>query len=264
MLKIAVAGATGWVGRALCLAIADADELELVAATSRSQAGKSLGEALDWPGLDLIVTGNVREALAAQPEVLVDYTSAVAVKDNVLAAINAGVHVVVGSSGLSEADFAEIDALARAKDVGVIAAGNFAVTAVLLQRFAVMAARYLSQWEIIDFASDSKIDAPSGTTRELAHRLAQVRPPAPTLAISETVGEIDSRGTDLEGTQIHSIRVPGYTLSAEVIFGAPDERLTIRHDAGSGPEPYIGGTLLAIRRVTELVGLIRGLDQVMD
>lgn len=264
MLKIAVAGATGWVGRALCLAIEDAHDLELVAATSRSQAGEPLGDVLGRSSLDLVITGNLADALAAQPNVLVDYTSAVAVKGNVLAAVNAGVHVVIGSSGLTEADFAQIDELARAKNVGVIAAGNFAITAVLQQRFAVLAARYLSQWEIIDYSSDQKIDAPSGTTRELAHRLAQVRPPAPTHPVSETVGAIDSRGTNLEGTQIHSIRIPGFTLSAEVIFGAKDERLTIRHDAGSGPEPYIGGTLLAIRKVSDVVGLIRGLDQVME
>jgi 4-hydroxy-tetrahydrodipicolinate reductase len=171
---------------------------------------------------------------------------------------------VIGSSGLSEADFAEIEALARAKKVGVIAAGNFAITAVLLQRFATEAAKYLAQWEIIDYSSDLKIDAPSGTARELAHRLSQVRKPHPAHPIEATVGERDSRGANVEGTQIHSVRVPGFVLGAEVIFGAPDERLTIRHDAGSGPEPYIAGTLLAIRKVTGRVGLTRGLEDLLE
>jgi 4-hydroxy-tetrahydrodipicolinate reductase len=165
---------------------------------------------------------------------------------------------------LSDEDFVEIDQAALDKKVGVLAAGNFAITAVLLQRFACEAAKHLSHWEIIDYASDAKRDAPSGTTRELAYRLAEVRKPEVTHPISETIGERESRGAILNGTQIHSLRLPSYVISVEAIFGSKDERLTIRHDAGSGPEPYIEGTLLAIRKVREHVGLIRGLDRIMN
>lgn len=148
--------------------------------------------------------------------------------------------------------------------VGVLAAGNFAITAVLLQRFACEAAKYLSHWEIIDYASDAKRDAPSGTTRELAFRLSEVGRPDATHPVSETIGERESRGATLQGSQIHSLRLPGYVIGVEAIFGAKGERLTIRHDAGSGAEPYIAGTLLAIRKVREHVGLIRGLDKIMN
>jgi 4-hydroxy-tetrahydrodipicolinate reductase len=134
----------------------------------------------------------------------------------------------------------------------------------LLQRFACEAAKYLSHWEIIDYASDTKKDAPSGTTRELAFRLAEVRRPEVTHPISETIGEREGRGTTLNGSQIHSLRLPGYVIGVEAIFGARDERLTLRHDAGSGAEPYIAGTLLAIRKVREQLGLIRGLDKIMS
>ena len=144
-----------------------------------------------------------------------------------------------------------------------MAAGNFAVTAVLLQRFACEAAKYLSHWEIIDYASDAKPDAPSGTTRELAYRLGQVRQPEVTHPIEATIGPNESRGVSSNGSQIHSLRLPSYVLAVEAIFGAPDERLTIRHDAGSGAQPYIGGTLLAIRAVREQRGLVRGLDKIM-
>jgi 4-hydroxy-tetrahydrodipicolinate reductase len=98
----------------------------------------------------------------------------------------------------------------------------------------------------------------------LAFRLAEVRRPEATHPISETIGEKESRGTTLNGTQIHSLRLPGYIISVEAIFGARDERLTIRHDAGSGAEPYIEGTLLAIRKVREQVGVTRGLDKIMN
>jgi 4-hydroxy-tetrahydrodipicolinate reductase len=194
---------------------------------------------------------------------MVDYTSAEAVRANVLAAIDRGVHVVIGASGLGEADFAAIHQAALARQVGVIAAGNFSLTAVLLQRFACEAARYLSQWEIIDYASAGKMDAPSGTARELAHRLAEVRQPEVAHPIEHTLGPKESRGATLNGSQVHSLRLPSYVIGVEVIFGAADERLTLRHDAGTGAAPYLQGTLMAIRRVREQAGLVRGLDRIM-
>jgi len=263
-LKVCIAGATGWVGKPLCLAVSEADDLSLVGAVSRTHRGRNLKEALGDPRLDLTVSGSVAEALDAPADVLVDYTKADVVKANVLTAIRKGVHVVVGSSGLTDEDFVEIDRAAKERGVGVIAAGNFAVTAVLLQRFACEAAKYLSQWEVIDYASDSKQDAPSGTARELAFRLSEIGRPEATHPVEKTVGERESRGTTLNGIQVHSIRLPSYVISIEALFGAKDERLTIRHDAGSGAGPYIQGTLLAIRKVRDRVGLIRGLDKVME
>lgn len=263
-LKVCIAGATGWVGKPLCAAVSEADDLSLVGAVSRTYKGRSLSDAAGVPNLDLTVSGSVAEALDTPTDVLVDYTKADAVKANVLTAVGRGVHVVVGSSGLTDEDFAEIDRAALEHRVGVIAAGNFAITAVLLQRFACEAAKYLSHWEVIDYASDSKQDAPSGTTRELAFRLSEVRRPEVMHAVEATIGEKDSRGTNLNGTQVHSLRLPGYVIGVEAVFGARDERLSIRHDAGSGAEPYIHGTLLAIRKVRDRVGLTRGLDRIMD
>jgi 4-hydroxy-tetrahydrodipicolinate reductase len=263
-LRVCIAGATGWVGKPLCLAVSGADDLSLVGAVSRTHKGRNLKDVLGSPDLDLAVGGSVEEALRTPADVLVDYTKADVVKANVLTAVRRGVHVVVGSSGLTDEDFAEINQSASEYGVGVIAAGNFAITAVLLERFACEAARYLSRWEIIDYASDAKQDAPSGTARELAFRLSEVRKPEVTHPVGETIGERASRGAALNGIQVHSIRLPGYVIGVEAIFGAKDERLTIRHDAGSGAEPYIQGTLLAIRRVREHVGLIRGLDKIMN
>lgn len=263
-LNVCIAGATGWVGKPLCLAVSEADDLSLVGAVSRTHKGRNLKDALGDPNLDLTVSGSVAEALDTPTDVLVDYTKADVVKANVMTAIRKGVHVVIGSSGLKDEDFIEINQAALDYKVGVIAAGNFAITAVLLQRFACEAAKYLSHWEVIDYASDAKQDAPSGTTRELAFRLSEIKKPEATHPIEETIGEIESRGATLNGIQIHSIRLPSYVIGVEAIFGAKDERLTIRHDAGSGAEPYIQGTLLAIRKVRDRVGLIRGLDKIME
>lgn len=263
-LNVCVAGATGWVGKPLCVAVAEAEDLTLVGAVSRTHKGRRLKDAIGESDLDLIISSTVAEALDTPTDVLVDYTKADVVKANVMTAIHKGVHVVIGSSGLTDEDFIEINRAALDNQVGVIAAGNFAITAVLLQRFACEAAKYLSHWEIIDYASDAKQDAPSGTTRELAFRLSEIRKPKLTHPVEETIGERESRGVTLNGSQIHSIRLPGYVINVEVIFGEKDERLIIRHDAGSGAEPYIQGTLLAIRKVRDAVGLIRGLDKIME
>ena len=263
-LKVCIAGATGWVGKPLCQAVVEASDLILVGAVSRTYKRRNLKDAVGDLNLDLMVSGSVAEALDAPTDVLVDYTKADVVKANVLTAIRKGVHVVIGSSGLTDEDFVEINQAALDNKVGVLAAGNFAITAVLLQRFACEAAKYLSHWEIIDYASDTKKDAPSGTTRELAFRLSEVRRPETTHPIESTIGEKESRGANLNGSQIHSLRLPSYVISVEAIFGAKDERLTIRHDAGSGAVPYIEGTLLAIRKVKDHVGLIRGLDRILN
>lgn len=263
-LNVCIAGATGWIGKPLCLAVSESVDLSLVGAVSRTHEGRSLKNVFPDISLDLKISGSVAEALETPTDVLVDYTNADVVKSNVMTAIRKGVHVVIGSSGLSDEDFVEIDQAALEHKVGVVAAGNFAITAVLLQRFACEAVKYLSHWEIIDYASDTKKDAPSGTTRELAFRLGEVSRPEVTQPISETIGERESRGVTLNGSQIHSLRLPGYVISVEAIFGAKDERLTIRHDAGGGAGPYIEGTLLAIRKVREQVGLIRGLDRIMN
>jgi 4-hydroxy-tetrahydrodipicolinate reductase len=248
-LRVCVAGVTGWTGSAVAEAVEAAGDLELVAGVSRSgPAGFS----------------TVEEALDAEPvDVLVDYTHADAVKGHVLAALDRRVAVVVGASGLSAADYEEIDARAREQGVGVIAAGNFSVTAALLLRFAEEAARHLASWEVIDYSSLGKPDAPSGTSRELAERLEGAASPAVAVPVKETVGAREARGATVGATQVHSLRLPSFSVSTEILFAGEDERLSIRHDAGSTPAPYVAGTLLAIRAVPERVGVTRGLDQLL-
>jgi 4-hydroxy-tetrahydrodipicolinate reductase len=248
-IRVCVAGATGWTGSAVAEAVQAADDLELVAGVARSDATSftTVAEALD----------------AVPADVLVDYTHAGAVKGNVLAAIERGVGAVVGSSGLSAADYEEIDVTAREQGVGVVAAGNFSLGAGLMLRFATDAARHLSVWEVIDYASLGKPDAPSGTARELAERLDEVRAPEVGVSVDETLGLKEARGATVGSTQVHSLRLPSFTVSTEVVFAAEGERLSIRHDAGESAAPYVAGTLLAIRAVPGRVGLTRGLDRLL-
>jgi 4-hydroxy-tetrahydrodipicolinate reductase len=263
-IKVCLAGATGWAGSELARSIATTADLALVAAVSRKHAGRILGEVLGEPRLACPVYASAAEALRNPCDVFVEYTKPDSARANILTALERGAHVVVGTSGLADGDFADIDVVARTRRRGVLACGNFALTVVLLQKFAEAAAKLIPQWEIIDYAHDDKIDAPSGTARELATRLSKVRRPEPTIPLDRTVGPREARGATLAGSQVHSLRLPGYVISAEIIFGMPDQRLTIRHDSGGSARPYVDGALLAIHKVSTLVGVHRGLDSVLD
>ena len=263
-MRVIVAGATGWTGSAVARAVLASEDLVLAGAVARSAAGRDLGKVLGGSPVGVTVVATVEEALRAGADVLVDYTAPQAVKANALAAISSGVAVVIGTSGLSAEDYAEIDAAARAKSVGAFAAGNYSITATLMTKFALMAAKYVADVEVIDYASATKPDTPSGTARELAERLSSARKPATSKPVGELGGIRETRGGTVGAVQVHSLRMPGYVLSCEAQFGAPGERLLIRHDAGSDAAPYVAGTLLAVRRVREQAGLRRGLDLLID
>ncbi|KRF01902.1 4-hydroxy-tetrahydrodipicolinate reductase [Frateuria sp. Soil773] len=263
-LNICLAGATGWAGSELARGIAACPDLVLTAAVSRRHAGRRLGDVLDEPRLAAPVFASAEEALALPCDVFVEYTRPDSAKANVLAALAHGAHVVVGTSGLSDDDYARIDAVARERRRGVLACGNFALTAVLLQKFAEMAAKLIPQWEIIDYAYEGKPDAPSGTVNELAYRLGRVRIPELAVPLEQTRGVRETRGGTIGGAQVHAVRLPGFVLGAEVIFGMPDQTLTLRHNAGGSARPYVDGALLAIRKVSGLVGVHRGLDAVLE
>lgn len=263
-IRVCLAGATGWAGSALARAIAQSNDIELVAAVSRTHAQRILGDVLDEPRLNCPIYATAQEALTVPCDVFFEYTKPEVAKANVIAALQHGAHVVIGTSGLTDADYADIATLAEHRQRAVLAVGNFALTVVLLQKFAEMAAKVIPQWEIIDYASDAKKDTPSGTARELAARLSSIRPSELTVPLEQTQGVVETRGARLNGSQVHSIRLPSYTISAEIMFGMPDQRLTIRHDSGNSAEPYVDGALLAIRKVSSFVGLRRGLDTVLN
>jgi 4-hydroxy-tetrahydrodipicolinate reductase len=253
-LNLCIAGATGWTGSALVEAVNAAEDLELRSAVSRSAAGGEVGGAPAFASVDEALDG---------VDVLIDFTSHDVVLANTLSAIERGVAVVIGTSGLTADDFEEINAAASGRGVGVIAAGNFSLTAAMAQAAALLAARHLPSWEVIDYAGATKADAPSGTARELAERLGDVRPPRVERSLDDTAGEREARGATIGGTQVHSLRLPSFVVSTEVIFALPDERLSIRHDAGSSAAPYVAGTLLAARAAPTTVGLVRGLDTLL-
>jgi 4-hydroxy-tetrahydrodipicolinate reductase len=263
-IRVCIAGATGWAGSALTKAVYQAEDMMVSGAVSRSHRGKSIGEVLNLDGAEVMISGSVNEALKSRCDVMVEFTKPDVAKQNILAALDAGAHVVVGTSGLTDADYAVIHEKAKEKNLGVLAAGNFALTAVLLQKFAKMAAAYIPHWEIIDYASSAKVDVPSGTVLELANQLGQIRASSLDIATEQLHGPKETRGARLNGSQVHSVRLPGYVLAAEAIFGMEDQKLVLRHEAGSSAAPYVDGAMLAIRKIHTITGLQRGLDTLMD
>lgn len=264
-INVCIAGTTGWTGSVVARHLMRSDEFTVVGALARTTAGRDLGEVLGLPATGLSISETLDDVLAAgaKPDVLIDYTDPHSVKARTSQALAAGIRVVIGTSGLTAADYVEIEQVANAMNLGVISAGNFSITATLAKHFALMAASYMPSWEIIDYASAGKVDVPSGTTQELAEALGQVAPSQLGVALDAMHGPREARGATIGGTQVHSVRLPGFVIAFETIFGLPDERLTIRHDAGSSAEPYAVGTLLAAKKVMEITGLVRGLDQLL-
>ncbi len=262
-IKVCVAGATGWTGGMIARHILQSHDLQLTAAIARTEAGRDIGEFHGLAPAGVTIVSTLGEALAQPIDVLIDYTKPDSVKQRTMDALRQGLQLVIGTSGLSAMDYEEIEKEARYRLLGVIAAGNFSITAALASHFALIAAKYLPSWEIVDYARHDKPDAPSGTTRELAQKLSQVRKNELSYPIEQTIGPKEARGANIGGTQIHSVRLPNYTLSFETIFGLPNESLTIRHDSGTDAEPYVAGTLLAVRKVRGVIGLIRGLDHLL-
>ncbi|MGV0759305.1 4-hydroxy-tetrahydrodipicolinate reductase [Tistrella mobilis] len=265
-LRVCVAGVTGWTGGEIARAVAAAADLDLAGGIARSAAGRRLDELVPGalPGVE--VAADVETALdAGGIDVLVDYTHPSAVAGHAEAALARGVHVVIGTSGLDAAAYERIAAAAQAAGRGVVASGNFAITAALATRFSLIAARYIPHVEVVEIAGPAKPDAPSGTARELAERLGRVaRPEMPQgtvpVAPDKVLGDPALRGGTIGGVQVHSLRLPSYAASIDAHFAVAGARLVISHDAGKDAKAYVDGTLLAIRKVPEVTGLVRGLD----
>lgn len=264
-LRVAIAGATGWVGRALVPAIMRDPELELVAAVARRGARRDIGLVVGVGPLGVLIDDAIGDALThGRPQVLVDFTSHLVVMAHVRAALSSGIAVVVGTSGIREEQFQEIDLLAREQGVGALVAGNFALTAVLMMKFAEMARRYIPDCEIIEYHGAHKPDVPSGTALETTARLERVAQAGAPVPLPRAATEVSAaRGVEIAGAQVHSVRLPGAVSHQEILFGRPGELLTLRHDSFAA-ESYVAGTLLAIKRVMGFRGLVRGLDALLE
>jgi 4-hydroxy-tetrahydrodipicolinate reductase len=263
VIRVGVIGASGRMGQMVCRAVAAADDLGLVAAIDRTGVGQSIGVLVGHPRVDVPIADELDRLLEAEVEVAVDFTHPDVVMDNVRWCIAHAIHLIVGTTGLSPRDLTEIEELlvAEGGESNVIVAPNFALGAVLMQRFAAQAVRYFPAVEIVELHHDAKADAPSGTAMATAARLLEERAARYRGPDAETVEGV--RGGDLEGVRVHSVRLPGLLAHQEVIFGGEGQTLTIRHDS-TDRSSFMPGVLMAIRSVLARPGLTVGLEPLLD
>jgi len=257
-IKVVVYGAAGRVGQEVVRAVTAEAGMTLVGACDlKAGAG-----TLSLPDGGEVPFSNDFAALldSCSPDVVVDFTAAGATLPAARAASKRGVNMVIGATGFSAADLDELRKLAESVEIGIVVAPNFALGAVLMIHLAKIAGKFLDHAEIIELHHDRKLDAPSGTSVSTARAMAEARggPFLPPAAGEPT----PSRGQNVEGIEIHSLRLPGLMAHQEVVFGAPGQTLSIRHDT-INRECYMPGVLLAIREVTRHKGFIYGLDKLL-
>jgi 4-hydroxy-tetrahydrodipicolinate reductase len=249
-------------GRLVCQAVADDPDLALVAGINPSFRGEHLGLMIGHPDVEVRISDDLDTLLQAETEVAVDFTRPDAVMDNVRWAIEHAVHIVVGTTGMGTDQLAEVTKLLEEEgnESNVIVASNFALGAVLLQRFSAMAARFFPATEIIELHQEGKLDAPSGTAIATAERMAKARGEPWEGPKGETVEGV--RGGDVSGIRIHSVRLPGLVAHQEVLFGGVGQTLTIRHDSMQRVS-FMPGVVLAVKEVIRRPGLTVGLEPLL-
>lgn len=258
LTRVAICGVRGRMGRELASALPKLEGIVVVGGCDPQPA------APNEPQAPFPVPSSLAELLAAvKPDVVVDFTVAEAAAANAECALKARVPVVIGTTGLGEADLQRIDALARSSGVAALVAPNFAVGANLLMQFAKAASRFFDTAEVIEIHHDAKVDAPSGTALMIARamRAGRGRPFASDHVTKHTVE--GARGAGFQDLHIHSLRIQGFVATHEVVFGGPGQSLTIRHDS-IGRESFVPGVAYAVAHIHEHVGLVYGLDRMMD
>ncbi|MGC4046713.1 MAG: 4-hydroxy-tetrahydrodipicolinate reductase [Armatimonas sp.] len=244
MIRVAVAGAQGRMGSEAVKAVTEAEGMEVVA---QIEVGDDLATKLK----------------ESQAQVLVDFTVPSSAMGNIRTALECGTVPVVGTTGITPANLDELTALCEKTGTACFIAPNFAIGAVLMMQFAAQAAKHLPDVEIIELHHEKKVDAPSGTAVKTAQMIAAARAgnpaPKPENAFESHTG---ATGGTVDGIQVHSIRLPGYVASQEVIFGAPGQRLTLRHDS-SDRASFMPGVVLAVRHAPTLTGLVYGLEHLL-
>ena len=260
ILNVAIQGATGRVGREIVIAVSNHPAMRVSGAVSLDADGSPLTlpdgsgapHTLDFPSL----------LQQIKPDVVVDFSQAEGALATARYAIANGVHVVIGTSGLTGEEVSELDRLCREHNVGGVVAPNFALGAVLMIHMSKIASRHFDYAEVIERHHETKIDAPSGTAIATAEDMVKARGRPFELSVTEKENLPGSRGAVVDGVAVHSLRPQGSVAHQEVIFGGLGQTLTIRHDT-SGRTCYMPGVLMALEAAPKRVGIVFGLDALL-
>lgn len=269
-IPVLVNGAAGKMGREVVKAIAASNDMVLMGAVDLNPAhqGQDIGELAGCGTLEVPITNDFQPMLAFVSQekelgVMVDFTHPDSVYDNIRSAIAYGVRPVVGTTGLSPEQIQDLAEFCEKASTGCLLVPNFSIGMVLLQQAAIQASQYFDHVEIIELHHNQKADAPSGTAIQTAQMLAELGKTFNPPAVEETEKIAGARGSlAAEGIRIHSVRLPGLIAHQEVIFGAPGQLYTLRHDT-SDRACYMPGVLLAIRKVLQLKSLVYGLEKIL-
>lgn len=264
VIRVAVAGATGRMGKEVVKMVLEDPELRLVAAISLSDEGEDAARLVGLPACGVAVTTDLELALVEyKPQVLVDFTAPGSAYTNTELAIKHGVSPVVGTTGFTPEQIELLDKQCQSRGIGGLIAPNFSIGAILMMKFAAQAAKYFPHLEIIEYHGDQKLDAPSGTAVKTAELIAMNREELRQGNPKEEETIEGARGGYYNGFRIHSVRLPGIFAQQEVILGGFGQTLKIRHDSYERA-CYMPGVNLAIKQVLGYKGMIYGFEHIMD
>ena len=268
-IPVVINGAAGKMGREVIKAVSECEDMMIVGAVDRNPGilGQDAGEIAGCGAIEVPILNDLQSVLVLATQekiqgVMVDFTHPDSIYENVRSAIAYGVRPVVGTTGLSATQIEELGEFADKASTGALIIPNFSIGMVLLQQAALQAAQYFDHVEIIELHHNQKADAPSGTAIKTAEMLSDSGKKYNSPLVKETETITGARGGKLGEIPIHSIRLPGLIAHQEVIFGAPGQIYTLRHDT-SDRSCYMPGVLLAIRKVTELKSLVYGLEKLL-
>ena len=266
MIRVGVFGAGGRMGAEVCRAVTAAPDLELVAAVDPMLAGRHLAEVAGLAGSPLVIADNPEALTEGQAEVAVDFTVAASALENIRWGVGHGVHLVVGTTGISPNDLTSVGELAEAAGSHVFFAPNFAIGAVIMMHVARIAAAWLPDAEVVELHHASKRDSPSGTSLATVDQILAGRAEAHAEPLATPASPVEvlpcARGAERGGVHVHSLRLPGLVAHQEVIFGGPGQTLTIRHDT-TDRTAFMPGVLLAVREIRHRPGLTIGLQTLL-
>jgi 4-hydroxy-tetrahydrodipicolinate reductase len=263
-IRIVIAGPRGRMGREAVSLVQKTDHFQLAAVIDRKNDGGNLADVEGFSGIHTpIYTDAARCFEEIKPDVLIDLTTPEAGKKHAEIALRYGVRPVVGTTGFTDEDIQRLTTLAEEKGIGAIIAPNFAIGAILMMKFAQMAAKYFPDVEIIELHHDQKLDAPSGTAVKTAQLISMVRPTKKQGHPDEKETLAGARGATYDGIPIHSVRLPGLIAHQEVIFGGNGQALTIRHDSFNRAS-FMSGVKLSVETVMKLHTLVYGLEHIIE
>jgi 4-hydroxy-tetrahydrodipicolinate reductase len=262
VIRVGVFGAGGKMGSTVCAAVAGAEGLDLVAAVDPLHSGIDL-QQLGISGTGLQVARTASAFAEAGVDVAVDFTVLDAARENLRWCAAHGIHAVVGTTGFTDDDLDDLRARFAASNANAIIAPNFAIGAVLMMRFAALAAPYFETAEVIELHHDEKVDAPSGTAMLTASRMAEASPDWASDPTEKTLLDGARGGEGPAGIRVHSVRLRGLVAHQEVLLGTTGQSLSIRHDSYDRTS-FMPGVLLAVRRVGDRPGLTIGLDAILE